>query len=159
MKLCSIHVQTRSTLVDHPMLIVAFLNCKHRHGYCLQHLDINWIVQTVQCRTAPPVALPSLTANPFRWTRRSVALPRLLSLMLCRNKSVLYFTAKWCPPCRRIGPFFAELSSETPGVDFGKVDIDDNPDATSMAKVMTVPTFKFYKVGLTECCLGFLHLK
>lgn len=63
-----------------------------------------------------------------------------------RDKSVLYFTAKWCPPCRRIGPFFAELSLDTPNVTFGKVDIDDNPDATSMAKVMSVPTFKFYKV-------------
>lgn len=63
-----------------------------------------------------------------------------------RDKSVLYFTAKWCPPCRRIGPFFAELSEDTPNVTFGKVDIDDNPDATSMANVMSVPTFKFYKV-------------
>ncbi|CAN0315609.1 unnamed protein product [Ectocarpus sp. 6 AP-2014] len=59
-----------------------------------------------------------------------------------REKSVLYFTAKWCPPCRRIGPFLAELSEETPAVSFGKVDIDDNEEAAQMAHIKSVPTFK-----------------
>lgn len=70
------------------------------------------------------------------------------SLPCPRDKSVVYFTAKWCPPCRRIGPFFAELSDETPEVSFGKVDIDDNGDAAKMAGIMSVPTFKFYQVSL-----------
>lgn len=69
------------------------------------------------------------------------------ALDACRDKSVLYFTAKWCPPCRRIGPFFAELSEETPSVTFGKVDIDENGDAAQMAGIMSVPTFKFFKVN------------
>ncbi|CAN0085028.1 unnamed protein product [Ectocarpus sp. 12 AP-2014] len=64
-----------------------------------------------------------------------------------REKSVLYFTAKWCPPCRRIGPFLAELSEETPAVSFGKVDIDDNEEAAQMAHIKSVPTFKFFKAS------------
>ncbi|CAN0412135.1 unnamed protein product [Pylaiella littoralis] len=64
-----------------------------------------------------------------------------------REKSVVYFTAKWCPPCRRIGPFLAELSNETPSVAFGKVDIDDNDGAAQMAAIKSVPTFKFFKGG------------
>ncbi|CAM9850032.1 unnamed protein product [Scytosiphon promiscuus] len=64
-----------------------------------------------------------------------------------REKSVLYFTAKWCPPCRRIGPFLAELSEETPDVAFGKIDIDDNEEAAQMAGIKSIPTFKFFKGG------------
>lgn len=60
---------------------------------------------------------------------------------------MVYFTAKWCPPCRRIGPFLAELSKETPSVAFGKVDIDDNDGAAQMAAIKSVPTFKFFKVN------------
>ncbi|CAM9678872.1 unnamed protein product, partial [Hapterophycus canaliculatus] len=60
---------------------------------------------------------------------------------------VLYFTAKWCPPCRRIGPFLAELSEETPSVSFGKIDIDDNEQAAQLAGIKSVPTFKFFKGG------------
>lgn len=69
-------------------------------------------------------------------------------MVVDRDKSILYFTAKWCPPCRRVGPFIADMSvQESAGeIDFGKIDIDDNPDATSMAKILSVPTFKFYKV-------------
>ncbi|CAM9759187.1 unnamed protein product [Ectocarpus fasciculatus] len=65
-----------------------------------------------------------------------------------REKTVLYFTAKWCPPCRRIGPFLAELSEETPAVSFGKVDIDDNEEAAHMAHIKSVPTFnKVFRGG------------
>ncbi|CAN0096719.1 unnamed protein product [Laminaria digitata] len=64
-----------------------------------------------------------------------------------REKSVFYFTAKWCPPCRRIGPFFVELSEETPAVSFAKVDIEDNEAAAKMAGITSVPTFKFFKVS------------
>lgn len=63
-----------------------------------------------------------------------------------REKSVVYFTARWCPPCRRIAPFLAELSEETEGVAFGKVDIDDNAEAAEMAGVRSIPTFKFFQV-------------
>eukprot|EP00752_Nemacystus_decipiens_P014871 g13240.t1 len=64
-----------------------------------------------------------------------------------REKSVVYFTAKWCPPCRRIGPFLEELSEETTGVAFGKVDIDDNDESAAMAGVKSIPTFKFFRGG------------
>lgn len=76
---------------------------------------------------------------------------------------MVYFTAKWCPPCRRIGPFLAELSNETPSVEFGKVDIDDNDGAAQLAGIKSVPTFKFFKVttSLKVCMyqvsLVFMH--
>lgn len=41
----------------------------------------------------------------------------------------------------------AELSEETEGVTFGKVDIDDNDEAANMAGIKSIPTFKFYQVS------------
>jgi thiol-disulfide isomerase/thioredoxin len=41
-------------------------------------------------------------------------------------KSVLYFTASWCPPCKMIAPIYASLAETYPAVAFGKIDIDDN---------------------------------
>lgn len=34
---------------------------------------------------------------------------------LTKGKAVVYYTAAWCGPCRRIGPQFAELATKYPG--------------------------------------------
>ena len=31
------------------------------------------------------------------------------------GKKILYFTATWCPPCRKIGPFYEQRSTEFSG--------------------------------------------
>lgn len=41
-------------------------------------------------------------------------------------KSVMYFTATWCPPCKMIAPIYTSLAETYPNVAFGKIDIDDN---------------------------------
>ena len=63
-------------------------------------------------------------------------------------KSVLYFTAVWCPPCKQIKPVYHDLSSTTTTSDdkniaFGLVDVDDNPDAAVEFQISSVPTFIF----------------
>ena len=58
-------------------------------------------------------------------------------------KSVVYFTATWCPPCKRISPIYATLSETYPNVAFGKVDIDDNQNSAMDFKISAVPTFVF----------------
>ena len=59
-----------------------------------------------------------------------------------------------CPPCKRIAPFFENLSKKYADVSFVKVDVDDLSDAAAAAGVQSVPTFQFrdgsqkkYEVG------------
>jgi thioredoxin 1 len=62
------------------------------------------------------------------------------------SKVVLYYTATWCGPCRAIKPFYEDLSKQyaSDGVSFGKIDIDDNPEAAQNAQISSVPTFVGY---------------
>ena len=60
---------------------------------------------------------------------------------MVNHKSILYFTATWCPPCKAIGPVYAELAKKYPDVAFGKVDVDDNQDAALDFEISAVPTF------------------
>ncbi len=51
------------------------------------------------------------------------------------------FTATWCAPCHAIAPELAKLEATYgEGVDFVKIDVDDNPQLASDLGVMGVPT-------------------
>ncbi|KAJ1975481.1 hypothetical protein H4R34_004316 [Dimargaris verticillata] len=58
---------------------------------------------------------------------------------------VFYFTAKWCPPCRVIGPYFQKLSEHFTQALFVKVDIDAAKEIARENAVASVPKFLFYK--------------
>ncbi|OEU14145.1 hypothetical protein FRACYDRAFT_189178 [Fragilariopsis cylindrus CCMP1102] len=60
------------------------------------------------------------------------------------EKSILYFTATWCPPCKLIKPVYESLSDEYPNISFGKIDIDDNQDSAMEYEISSVPTFLFF---------------
>ena len=60
-------------------------------------------------------------------------------------KSVLYFTATWCPPCRLISPVYEDLSKKYTDVAFGKIDVDNNQDSAAEFRISAVPTFVFSK--------------
>mmetsp|Transcript_10886 Transcript_10886/g.15562 ORF Transcript_10886/g.15562 Transcript_10886/m.15562 type:complete len:129 (-) Transcript_10886:260-646(-) len=61
------------------------------------------------------------------------------------SKSVMYFTATWCPPCKMIAPIYTELATKYPDVAFGKVDVDENQEAAIEFQIQAVPTFVFSK--------------
>lgn len=63
---------------------------------------------------------------------------------MINSKSILYFTATWCPPCKAIGPVYEEMSEKYPHIAFGKVDVDDNSDAALDFEVSAVPTFVLF---------------
>ena len=47
--------------------------------------------------------------------------------------------------CRAFGPTFEKASEANPDIYFAKVDIDQNPDLASAAKVQAVPTLMVIK--------------
>ncbi len=57
------------------------------------------------------------------------------------GKSILYFTATWCPPCKMIKPVYENMAKENPEVAFGKVDVDDNAESAAKYDISGVPTF------------------
>jgi thioredoxin 1 len=58
------------------------------------------------------------------------------------------FWAPWCGPCRMVAPVVDELADEYDGkVNFGKVNVDDNPKIASQYGVMGIPTLIVFKDG------------
>jgi len=58
---------------------------------------------------------------------------------------VVDFTAEWCGPCKRIAPFFDELSTKYPRAVFLKVDVDQCTETAALHNVTAMPTFLFLK--------------
>lgn len=67
-----------------------------------------------------------------------------------REEGLLFldFFADWCMPCVMMGPIIDDLAEEFgEKVKFGKVNIEDNPEATKKFEVSSVPTFILLKEG------------
>ena len=56
-------------------------------------------------------------------------------------KHILYFTADWCHPCKKVKPIVEELNRESSGVKFQVIDADSEIDLVKKLEVKSVPTF------------------
>ena len=56
-------------------------------------------------------------------------------------KSVLYFTADWCNPCKKVKPIVEELNREQIIAKFFIIDADIENEMVSDFGVKSVPTF------------------
>lgn len=64
------------------------------------------------------------------------------------EKTVLYFSAKWCGPCKAIHPKIEEFSNDLENknrIVFIKIDIDDYEELASICDIESLPTFKIYE--------------
>lgn len=61
---------------------------------------------------------------------------------------VVDFWAKWCAPCLRITPVLEALALQYTGIEFVKVDVDDNQDIVTRLGITAMPTFQFYVMGV-----------
>lgn len=61
-------------------------------------------------------------------------------------RHILYFTAEWCNPCKRVRPIAEELDRDGI-IKFQYVDADDNTDLCRKFEIKAIPTFILIEDG------------
>ncbi|CAO1619258.1 unnamed protein product [Sympodiomycopsis kandeliae] len=63
--------------------------------------------------------------------------------------AIIQFTATWCGPCKMIGPIFEKISQTPAGevLDFYKLDVDEQEEASQEVGIKAMPTFIVFKDG------------
>jgi thioredoxin-like negative regulator of GroEL len=56
-------------------------------------------------------------------------------------KTVYYFTADWCQPCKRTRPIVEELNRDQSEAGFQIIDVDDNAELVKSFDIKSIPTF------------------
>ena len=59
---------------------------------------------------------------------------------------VLYFTADWCNPCKKVKPFVEEINKDSI-TKFQMIDVDSEMELTKKFEIRSVPTFILIKDG------------
>lgn len=61
------------------------------------------------------------------------------------------FWATWCGPCKAIAPIVEDLANEYDGkIKVGKLDVDNNQEATIKYGVRSIPTVLIFKNGMVH---------
>ncbi len=61
---------------------------------------------------------------------------------------IIDFWAEWCGPCKMIGPIIDQIGEEhSDKVVVGKVDVDNNDEATARFGIRNIPTVLYLKNG------------
>ena len=58
-------------------------------------------------------------------------------------KTVFYFTADWCGPCKKVRPIVQELIKD--GYSFQIIDVDSEKELVQKFEISSVPTFILFK--------------
>jgi thioredoxin 1 len=63
-------------------------------------------------------------------------------------KTVFYFTADWCGPCKKVKPIVEELNREQTSASFQIIDVDMEMELAKKFEIRSVPTFILIKDGV-----------
>jgi len=61
------------------------------------------------------------------------------------NIKLLYFSGKWCGPCKMFKPIINQFDDKHPECEVIHIDIDENPEDTNKYNINAVPTCVFVK--------------
>jgi thioredoxin len=61
---------------------------------------------------------------------------------------VLYFTADWCGPCKKVRPIVEELNRDQSYAKFQVIDVDSEQELARKFEVKSIPTFIFIRDGI-----------
>ena len=63
-------------------------------------------------------------------------------------KTIYYFTAEWCQPCKRTRPIVEELNRDQSIAGFQIIDVDVNPELVKNFDISSIPTFILFNDGV-----------
>lgn len=66
------------------------------------------------------------------------------------DKSILYFSAPWCGPCKSLAPKVEAFAKANPDVIVVKIDADEQPNISAKHNVRNVPTIIAFKNGVVH---------
>jgi len=62
-------------------------------------------------------------------------------------KTIFYFTADWCSPCKRTRPIVEEIDRERADIGFQFIDVDTEFELANKFNVSSIPTFILFENG------------
>lgn len=65
-------------------------------------------------------------------------------------KTIYYFTAEWCQPCKRTKPIVEELNRDQSTAGFQIIDVDVNHELVKNFNIKSVPTFILFDGGVEK---------
>ena len=63
-------------------------------------------------------------------------------------KTIFYFTADWCNPCKKVRPIVEELNREQSNAKFQIIDADIEMELVKRFEIRSVPTFILIEDGI-----------
>lgn len=63
-------------------------------------------------------------------------------------KTIYYFTADWCMPCKKTRPIVEQLNTEQSDAGFQIIDVDSSIDLATAFNIRSVPTFILFDNGI-----------
>lgn len=71
--------------------------------------------------------------------------------------AIIDFYADWCNPCKMVAPILEELSTEFEGIDFYKVNTEEQNELAAVFGIQSIPSILFIPLnGQPQMALGAL---